>query len=74
MIDPNPAELAAIDDASERAGEFIAEHGHDLSKWSRDTWQSFIGCICGGYIDSVLEKQVTANHAASKVINTQAPF
>lgn len=73
MTDPNAAERAAMDDASDRAAEYIEEHGHDLSQWSRDTWQSFIGCICGGYVNALIENRVTAVEAAGKVSDTHVP-
>jgi hypothetical protein len=58
LTDPNEFERAAMEAASDRAGEFIDSLGRpDMSTWSPNQWRQFIEAICGGYVESLLVQQ-----------------
>ena len=68
MVDPNPIELAAMGKAGARAGDYIDALGRtDMATWSAPEWKAFIDVICGGYVDALIEQQITVNAAVSKV-------
>ena len=68
MVDPNEHELAAMVRASSLAGEFIDRLGRtDMATWSEVEWQSFIGVICGGYVDSLIARQAEVHAAMARV-------
>jgi hypothetical protein len=68
MIDPTDLELAAMDDAGNLGGEYLDEiKKTDLSTLTHDEWQTFIRTVCGGYVDSVVEKNAAANNAMNKI-------
>ena len=50
------------------AGEFIDRLGRtDMATWSEVEWQSFIGVICGGYVDSLIARQAEVHAAMARV-------
>lgn len=68
MIDANEAEKAAMVAAGDAAGQFIEALGRtDMAQWTEQQWTQFIACICGGYVDALLEIQATATTAVQKV-------
>ena len=68
VVDPNEHELAAMIEAGARAGEFIDRLGRtDMADWSETEWQSFIGVVCGGYVDALMSRQAEVTAAMSRV-------
>ena len=68
MIDANEHELAAMLNASDRAGEFIETvGGTDMAEWSREQWNHFIEVICTGYVDKLIDLRAGINTAVDKV-------
>jgi hypothetical protein len=68
MIDANEHELAAMMQASDRAGEFIESLGKtDMAGWSREQWGQFIEVICTGYVDKLVDLRAGINTAMDKV-------
>jgi hypothetical protein len=54
MIDPTEHEIAAIEAASEPAGQYIESLGRsDMATWSRDEWLCFLECVVTGYTDEL---------------------
>lgn len=54
MIDPTQHEIAAIEAASEPAGQYIESLGRtDMATWSRDEWLQFLECVVTGYVDEL---------------------
>ena len=68
MIDANEHELAAMLNASDRAGEFIETVGAtDMAAWSREQWGQFIEVICTGYVDKLVDLRAGVDAAMDKV-------
>lgn len=68
MVDPNDAELRAMEAAGFAGGEFIEALGHtDMARWSEKQWTDFIAAICGGYVDSLVAQQAEVHAATAKV-------
>ena len=68
MVDANEAEKAAMQSAGNVGGAFIESIGKtDMAHWTEAQWMAFIGCVCGGYVDALLEIQATATAAVQKV-------
>ena len=68
MIDANEHELAAMMQASDRAGEFIETvGGTDMAEWSREQWGQFIEVICTGYVDKLVDLRAGIDTAMDKV-------
>jgi hypothetical protein len=68
MVDPNDHEMAAMMQASERAGEFIESLGKtDMAAWSSEQWGQFIEVICTGYVDKLTELMATIMVAIEKI-------
>ena len=68
MIDANEHELAAMMNASDRAGEFIETVGAtDMAGWSREQWGQFIEVICTGYVDRLVDLRAGITTAMDKV-------
>jgi hypothetical protein len=56
MIDPTEGELAAIEDASDKAGEYLDELNQtDLAKLSREQWLELIQVIVTAFTDKLRE-------------------
>lgn len=67
MIDPNEYEIAAMEAASNAAGEYIESlRQTDMAQWSGEQWKAFIGVVCGGYTDSLCQQQAMINEALNK--------
>lgn len=71
MVDPNEAEIAAMEAASQRGGEFIDSLGSrtDMARWSTAEWQQFVEAVCTGYVDALVNRQAEALSALSKIQN-----
>lgn len=68
MVDPNEVELAAMAEASDRAGEFIEKLGKtDMARWSAGEWHQFIEVVCGGYVESLCRQHAAAVQGMAKV-------
>lgn len=68
MVDPNRHEVAAMEAASDRAGEYIEALGKtDMAQWTELEWTHFIETVCGGYVDALVEQQAAMNAAVAKV-------
>ena len=68
MVDPNEAELAAMQAAAQCAGAFIDGIGQtDMARWPERQWHDFIATVCGGYVDSLVEQQAAVQSAMGKV-------
>ena len=68
MVDPNDAELRAMEQAGYAGGEFITALGHtDMARWSERQWHDFVAAICGGYVDALVAEQAEIHAAAAKV-------
>ena len=68
LTDPNPAELAAMQIAGQRGGEYVESIGvTDFAAWTPEQWQTFVECICGGYVDALMNLHASASAAAAKV-------
>jgi len=68
MVDANEAEKAAMQAAGNAAGQYIESLGRtDMAQWTEQQWSAFIACVCGGYVDALLEIQATATDAVRKV-------
>jgi coenzyme F420-reducing hydrogenase delta subunit len=68
MIDANEHELAAMMQASDRAGEFIESVGAtDMAAWSREQWGQFIEVICTGYVEKLIDLRAGITTAMDKV-------
>jgi hypothetical protein len=68
MIDANEHELAAMMQASDRAGEFIESLGKtDMAAWSREQWGQFIEVICTGYVDKLTDLRAGVDAAMDKI-------
>lgn len=65
MIDPTPHEIAAIEAASDPAGQYIESLGRsDMATWSRDEWLGFIEVVVTGYSDALRERIATVPQEA----------
>lgn len=54
--------------ASDIAGQYIEAVGRtDMATWSEADWRGFIEAICGAYVDSLFEQQISINTAVAKV-------
>jgi hypothetical protein len=54
MIDPTNHEIAAIQAASQPAGEYIEELGEtDMATWSNDQWMGFLETVITAYTDEM---------------------
>jgi hypothetical protein len=76
MIDPTASEIAAIEAASDPAGEYIESLGRtDMASWSRDEWLGFIECVVTGYTDA-MQRIPAKDHANANGAITAAdvPF
>ncbi|MBW6398905.1 hypothetical protein KPL78_13660 [Roseomonas sp. HJA6] len=68
MVDPNEQEVAAMRAAGDIAGQFIETVGRsDMATWSAEDWRGFIEAICGAYVDSLVEQQISITTALHKV-------
>ena len=68
MVDPNDQEMAAMRHAGVIAGEYIEAVGRsDMATWSEEDWRGFIEAICGAYVDSLVEQQISITTALHKV-------
>jgi hypothetical protein len=68
MIDANEHELAAMMNASDRAGEFIETvGGTDMAEWSPEQWGQFIEVICTGYVNRLIELRAGIDTAMDKI-------
>ncbi len=68
LIDPNPAEIAAMDIAGQRGGEYVESLGRtDFATWTQDEWKTFVARICGGYVDSLHDLRAAAAEGIEKV-------
>jgi len=68
MIEANEHELAAMMQASDRAGEFIESLGKtDMAAWSREQWGQFIEVICTGYVDKLVDLRAGVDAAMDKI-------
>ena len=69
MIDPTPHEMAAMEKASDTAGEYIGAIGQsDMAAWTKPQWAGFIEAICGAYVDSMCEQQAAINDAFRRAV------
>lgn len=56
MPDPDPQEIAAMQHASDMAGEYLDSlPSTDLAAFSQDAWQTLIEVICGAYVEKLSE-------------------
>lgn len=54
MIDPSDAEKDALALAGERGGEYLdALQKTDLATMTEQEWLTFVGCVCGGYVEGL---------------------
>lgn len=67
MKDPNEHETAALKAAGYAGGEILETAGADLSAWTADQYDSFVGAIVGAYIDALFDIESKARQAAVKV-------
>ena len=68
MIDANEHEIAAMMNASDRAGEFIETVGDtDMAEWSPEQWGQFIEVICTGYVDKLIDLRSGIDTAMNKI-------
>lgn len=52
MVDPTPNEIAAMESAAERGGEFLDSiNKSDLATMDQSEWMTFIECVCTGYVE-----------------------
>lgn len=57
MIDKQPNEQAALNDAAVAAGHFIEAHGvYDFMKFTPDQFDEFIEAIITAYVESLQEQ------------------
>lgn len=70
MVDPTEHELAAMAEASDKAGEFIdsLDGRTDMAEWSETEWHQFIEVICGGYVDAICRMQAEINASFRKAV------
>jgi hypothetical protein len=56
MPDPDPQEIAAMEHASDMAGEYLESlPSTDLAAFTPDAWQTLIEVICGAYVEKLNE-------------------
>lgn len=68
MVDPSPAELAAMGAASDAGGRFIESMpSTDMATWTAEQWHSLIEAVCGGYVGHLVEQQAAVADALRKV-------
>ena len=68
LTDPNPAEIAAMDIAGQRGGEYVESIGvTDFAAWTPDQWRTFVETICGGYVDALMDLHASSAQGAAKV-------
>lgn len=68
LTDPNQAELAAMDIAGQRGGEYVESIGStDFATWTPLQWQIFVATICGGYVDALVDFRAQSTEAMGKV-------
>jgi hypothetical protein len=55
MIDPTEHEIAAIEAASEPAGNYIEQWigKTDMAAWTQDEWLGFLECVVTAYVDAM---------------------
>lgn len=74
MIDPTPNEQAAMDAASNAAGEYLESLGKtDLAQLEVSEWNSFIESVVTGYTDRLRELAEQDQKQVQTVTNTQCP-
>ena len=67
MIDPSDAELEAIEHAGAMGGEYLDQLGKtDLAAFTPDEWWTFVGAVCGGYTEKLLEVAERHNRIAQR--------
>ena len=74
MIDPTDAEKCAMDDAGQLGGAYLQSLNNPgimaaFAYMTKEQWQKFIEVICGGYVDSMTERQAMINRAVAKFTN-----
>ena len=68
LTDPNPCEIAAMNTAGERAGEYLESLGKsDLAAMSDEEWRTLIAVTCGGYVESLLQQRADAIAGAERI-------
>jgi len=74
MIDPTPNERAALAYAGDMGGAYLDSLGlTDLAQLSPKQWQTFLGCVIGGYGERLQELAAQdAHHLAH--LSEGAPF
>src|SRR5688500_11643330 len=56
LVDPTESETEAMAYAGAMGGEYLESLGKtDLAKLSLEEWETFVGTICGGYSEKMLE-------------------
>lgn len=56
MPDPDPNEIAAMQHASDMAGDYLDSlPSTDLASFSQDEWQTLIEVVCGAYVEKLNE-------------------
>ncbi len=54
MIDPTKAEIAAMEQASNMAGEYLDHLGKtDMAQFSEEEWMTLVEVICGAFTDEL---------------------
>lgn len=54
MIDPTKAEIAAMEQASNMAGEYIEHLGKtDMAQFNEEEWMTLVEVICGAFTDEL---------------------
>lgn len=65
MTDPDPHEIAAMEHASDMAGEYLESlKSTDLATFSEDEWKTLIEVVCGAYAQKLAETGHGATPAA----------
>lgn len=73
LSEPTQFERAAMDHAGDMGGEYLESiRKSDLATMTLDEWHTFISCVCGGYVDSLLNARAEVIESAAKV--TRCPF
>jgi len=66
----NPIETLATRYAGQMGGEYIEElKKTDMATWSEKEWNTFVGCVCTGYVTELIKLRLHAADAMSKVSN-----
>jgi hypothetical protein len=79
MIDPTDAEVEAREHAGAMGGEYLDQLGKtDLAVLTLEEWRTFVGAVCGGFTEKLLEiaerHREIAQQACAKVTTDDLPY